>query len=117
MHSYAVKPALRQPALTDHILRLHAPYLQGLLKAVAKIFYRRSHLSVFFCAAWRSFVPITPCLAIAHNAGLPEYTSWEPTIALLLRCRTPFYLTSYAELGVRAATAYLWEVHGVSEQL
>jgi len=54
-----------------------------------------------------------PDLAIAHNAGIAEYASWHPTLALLLTDRhVPFCFTSYCECEVLAASVVFREHHG-----
>ena len=48
-----------------------------------------------------------PTLAIAHNAGLCEYASWQPTLRALNEQTVPFCFTSYGLVEVNAAAAQL----------
>jgi len=58
-----------------------------------------------------------PHLALAHNAGLAEYDSWEPTVRELLEHKVPLCFTSYAEVEVLAASACLRQWCGPRVQL
>ena len=48
-----------------------------------------------------------PTLTIAHNAGLGEYASWQPTLRALNEQKVPFCFTSYGLVEVDAAAAQL----------
>ena len=53
-------------------------------------------------------------VAVAPNAGIGEYDSWQPAIAVLHERRTPFVFTDYSEIGILASAVTIRENHGLA---
>lgn len=117
--AYACLPRLLPPR-TYLTIRMVGPQLTALpppvtfgspLAAVHVAFSRAlyHHEAGWHEAPAGSRTSSRPTLALAHNAGLAEYASWQPTVEQLASDGVPFFFTSYAEVEVNAAQAKLRE--------